>query len=131
VEDIQLRATKMRITSGEQVTVPNALVFGGVVINNTYYSERRVTLALTMPVEEFIKDKTPEQIIKTLVEVKSIVPKPEPTVLVIGYTGTSLKLNVRFWIANEQLASISEVMYTLHTAFPHADMALIESVGAI
>jgi small conductance mechanosensitive channel len=131
VEDIQLRATIMRITSGEQVIVPNSLVFGGVVINDTYYSERRVTLTLTLPAEEFIKDKTPEHIIKSLVEIKSIVTKEEPSVLVSGYIGTSLKLTVRFWIANEQLASISEVMYTLHTAFPHADMALIESAGAI
>ncbi|HBE25501.1 MAG TPA: hypothetical protein DDW33_07435, partial [Ktedonobacter sp.] len=50
VENIELRATKLRITSGEQVTVPNALVFGGIVINNSFYNERRATISITLPI---------------------------------------------------------------------------------
>ncbi|HEX6109660.1 MAG TPA: mechanosensitive ion channel domain-containing protein, partial [Ktedonobacteraceae bacterium] len=37
VEDVQLRATKLRIASGEQVIVPNSLLFTGIVVNKTIY----------------------------------------------------------------------------------------------
>ncbi|HCF84646.1 MAG TPA: hypothetical protein DEV72_05550, partial [Ktedonobacter sp.] len=68
VENIELRATKLRITSGEQVTVPNALVFGGIVINNSFYNERRATISITLPIAEFVKEEMFTRINKTLEE---------------------------------------------------------------
>lgn len=131
VEDVQLRATKLRIVSGEQVTVPNALVFGGIVTNNTYYGERRATINITLPQEEFVKDETTEQIIKKLKEIEAVVVKPEPTVMISGYTGNSITLTVRYWVANRQQAAISEVIYTLRALFPNADIAVEQSAGNI
>ncbi len=138
VEDIRIRATQLRITSGEQVTVPNSLIFGGVVINNTYYDERRATISVTLPQEEFVKDQTPERIIKALKEMAIVLVKPEPTAAISGYSGKLVTLAVHFWIASgppvtvsEQLASVSEVMYTLHTVLPDADIAVLESAGDV
>jgi small conductance mechanosensitive channel len=138
VEDIRVRATQLRITSGEQVTVPNSLIFGGVVINNTYYDERRATISVTLPQEEFVKDETPEQVIKTLKEVAVVMAKPEPLAAISGYSEKKVKLTVHFWIASgplvtisEQLARVSEVVYALHTVLPDADIAVLEAVGDI
>ena len=131
VEDVQIRATKLRIVSGEQLTVPNSLVFGGIVINNSFYGERRATISVTLPQEEFVKDETSERIIKALKEIETLAPKPEPTVMVSGYTGNSITLTVRYWIANRQLSTISEVMYTLRTILPNADLAILEPAGNI
>jgi small conductance mechanosensitive channel len=131
VEDVQIRATKLRIVSGEQVTVPNALVFGGIVINNSFYGERRVTITVTLPQQEFVKDETVGQIIKALKGIESVVVKPEPTAMITGYTGNSITLTVRYWIANRQLSAISEVMYTLRTILPNADLAILEPAGNI
>jgi len=131
VEDVQIRATKLRIVSGEQVTVPNALVFGGIVINNSFYGERRVTITVTLPQQEFVKDETVDQIIKALKGIETVVVKPEPTAMITGYTGNSITLTVRYWIANRQLSTISEVMYTLRTILPNADLAILEPAGNI
>ena len=131
VEDVQIRATKLRIVSGEQVTVPNALVFGGIVINNSFYGERRATITVTLPQEEFVKDETVNQIIKALKGIETVMVKPEPVVMINGYTGNSITLTVRYWIANRQLASVSEVMYALRTVLPHADLAVHEAAGNI
>ncbi len=131
VEDVQIRATKLRIVSGEQLTVPNSLVFGGIVINNSFYGERRATITVTLPQEEFVKDETPDQIIKALKEIETVSPKPEPTVMISGYTGNSITLLVRYWVAHQQLAAVSEVIYTLRTLLPNADLAVQEAAGNI
>jgi len=131
VEDVQIRATKLRITSGEQVTIPNAMVFGGVVVNNTYYGDRRAAITVTLPQEEFIKDETPARILKMLGEIDTVMVKPEPNVFISGYAGEQLILTVRFWIANRQFATVSEVMYTLRTLFPNADLTVVESGGNV
>ena len=129
VENIELRATKLRITSGEQVTVPNALVFGGIVINNSFYNERRATISITLPIAEFVKEEMFTRINKTLEECDMVADTPEPTVVVSSYTGQQVILMVRFWIKSEKFASISEVMYTLRTALPAADLSFVESAG--
>lgn len=132
VENIEIRATKLRLVSGEQVTIPNSLVFGGIVVNNTYYGERRATITLTLKQEEFLREKTPAQILEALKEVETVMVKPEPSISISGYKDSSLTLIVRFWVAaNRQLATVSEVMYTLRTVLPNADLAVVESAGNV
>lgn len=131
VEDVQIRATKLRIVSGEQVTVPNSLVFGGIVINNSYYGERRATISVTLPQEEFVKDETANQILKALKEIEAVIPKPEPAIMITGYTGNSITLTVRYWVANREQAAISEVIYSLRRVLPNADLTILEPAGNI
>jgi small conductance mechanosensitive channel len=66
VEDVQLRATKLRIVSGEQVIVPNSMLFSGIVVNKTIYPERRATILITMPLDKYDQDQTTECILKTI-----------------------------------------------------------------
>jgi small-conductance mechanosensitive channel len=72
-----------------------------------------------------------DQIIKALKGIEAVVVKPEPTAIITGYTGNSITLTVRYWIANRQLSTISEVMYTLRTILPNADLAIVEPAGNI
>jgi small conductance mechanosensitive channel len=145
VEDVQIRATKLRLVSGEEVTIPNSLVFGGTVINNTFYEERRATITITLAQDDFVKDETPQQMLKTIKEVDTVKVKPEPTVTLSGFTGAvtgytgsfsgytakTVTLTARFWIESGQLSTVAEVMYALRTAFPTADLAVRESAGDI
>ncbi len=129
VENVEIRATKLRLTSGEQVTIPNSLVFGGIVVNNVYYGDRRATITMTMAQDAYNKEETAEHILKAIKEIETVMVKPEPAVFLSAYTGTQITLTVRFWIANGQIATVSEVMYTLRTLFPNSDMTVIESAG--
>jgi small conductance mechanosensitive channel len=131
VENIELRATKLRISSGELVTVPNSLVFGGIVINNSYYGERRATINISLPIEAFDKHETIDQILKALKETGTVAEVPAPTVIVSSYTGEHVVLLVHFWMRNEKFASISDVMYTLRTALPKADLSYVDSTVEI
>ncbi|HLZ81262.1 MAG TPA: mechanosensitive ion channel domain-containing protein, partial [Ktedonobacteraceae bacterium] len=129
VQNIELRATKLRITSGEQVTVPNSLIFSGIVINNSFYAERRATINMTLPFEAFDKEETLNQIIQALKGSAAVAAKPEPSAEVNSYAGKQVVILARFWVERGKIASIAEVMYTLRTALPDADMSFVESAG--
>jgi small-conductance mechanosensitive channel len=145
VEDVQLRATKLRIMSGEEVTIPNSLIFDGVVVNNTYYDERRATIAITFAQEDFVQEETPALILKTVKEINGVMAKPEPTVTVSsvtgavsgyvgavsGYTGKTITLTLRFWIVSGQPSTVTDVMCGLRDALPKADLVVRESAGDV
>lgn len=132
VEDVQLRATRLRLISGEEVTVPNALVFGGVVVNNTHFGERRGIVTVKLAEEKFIQDETPQHIIKALEELEQIMAKPEPQVLLKGYNiDKQAIVQVRFWMPSRQLSTISDVVYTLHKVLPDAEIEVSEPLGNV
>ncbi len=131
VQDIQLRATKLRLVSGEEVTIPNSLVFGSIVVNNSYYGERRATLTATFPQEEYDKDETSKQILSTIKELKRVAEKPEPTLFISSYTPSTITLTIRFWISLHEPATVSDVMYTLHKTLPSAELNVKESAGDV
>ena len=75
VEDVQLRATKLRIPSGEQVIVPNSMLFTGIVVNKTIYGEKRCTIGITLPLDKYDKDQTVGCILKTIKGVTGVMHK--------------------------------------------------------
>src|SRR6266851_2283232 len=131
VEDVQLRATKLRLVSGEEVSIPNALVFGSIVINNTFYGERRATIIVKLPEEDFAREETPKKILKALEEIDLILAKPEPTISVSGLSEKHIALTVHFWIARGQHSVVTEALYALRAALPNADLTVMEAAGDI
>ena len=145
VEDVQLRATKLRIGSGEQVIVPNSMLFSGIVVNKTIYEERRIIITITMPLEKYDKDQTTECILKTIKEVTGVMLKPEPTLslssvagafgsstgTLSGYTGEIVTLSLRFWIPEGQDTIVANAMLALRNALPDADLSIREPVGLL
>jgi small-conductance mechanosensitive channel len=125
-----LRATKLRLVGGEEIIVPNALLFGGAVTNNSAYSERRATITVTLLETDFLPDETAERIQKALTEIPTIMPKPEPVVIFSKYGGEKATLLVRFWITSDQTIDVSAAMQMLHTLLPSAELAIIEPSGA-
>jgi len=143
VENVLIRATKLRVLSGEQVIVPNSLLFNGIVINNTTYEETLATIMITMPQEEYDKDKMSESILKTIKEVNGVMMKPEPmlslsavagsfggtTGTLSGYSGEIITLTLSFWYPAGQDTIVSEVMHALHGVLPMADLAIRGPAG--
>ncbi|WP_201362259.1 mechanosensitive ion channel family protein [Dictyobacter formicarum] len=126
VEDIQLRATRLRLTSGEEVSVPNLFIFSNAVINNTHFGERRSLLVLTMPQEDFDRDETTSKILLLLKGYQEVLPKPDPIVMVNNYEDSKVSLQIRFWVATGQVIDISNVVYELHNLFANADISVRE-----
>lgn len=124
VENVQLRATKLRLLSGEQVTIPNSLVFGGIIVNNSYYSERRATISIILQQEDFTKDQTANQVIQALKDLESVMQKPESIIQFSHYAKGQVTLMLHIWTASEQHSAVSDVMYMLHTLLPNAQLTV-------
>jgi small-conductance mechanosensitive channel len=131
VEDVQLRATKLRLVSGEEVSIPNSVVFSSVVTNSSCYSERRAAIAVTLSQEEFRAGETEVQLLAILKENQQVMPKPEPSILFTSYAEKKITLTLRFWITTEQPATVSEVMQGLYTTLPGAELAVKEFAGNV
>jgi len=143
VENIELRATKLRIVSGEQVIIPNSMLFSDIVVNKTIYEERRAIILITMPLEKYDKEQTSECILKTVKGVTGVMIKPEPALSLSsvagafgsstgtssGYTGEIITLTLRFWIPEDQETVVSDAMLALRIALPHADLSIREPAG--
>src|SRR5438874_4071355 len=145
VEDVQLRATKLRIASGEQIIVPNSMLFTGIVVNKTIYDEKRATIVITLPLDKYEKEQTVGCILKTIKGVTGVMIKPEPTLslssvagafgsstgTVSGYSGEIISLTLRFWIPEGGDALVSEAMLALREALPYADLSIREPAGLL
>ncbi len=129
VQNVELRATRLRLISGEEVSIPNAIVFTSTVINNTYFEERRASIAVTVPVADFVPQETANQISNTLKGLETIIRKPEPTVIFSSLAAEKVTLLAYFWVSSNQTIDISDAMYTLHTLLPNAELAIREPVG--
>src|SRR5205814_10546800 len=65
VKNIEMRATTLRTSAGEQVIAPNSLVYTGTIINRTRYPTRLFTLTARVPggvALDGLTDKLKEQI---------------------------------------------------------------------
>lgn len=128
VEDIQLRATKLRQVSGEEVSVPNSFIFGNPIINNTYYGERRAIVVVILPQADFSQEATLHNILEILKNHDSVTSKPDPSVMAAGFTDDKITLHVRFWVTTGQIIDISDILYELHELLPQAEIVVKEPV---
>jgi small-conductance mechanosensitive channel len=107
------------------------MVFGGIVVNNSYYGERRAVITLALPQEKYVPDETTSQIVKMVKGFENVVDKPEPSAMLTNFAAGKVTLTIRFWIIREQFATISEVMHALHKLLPDGEMTLQESAGNV
>lgn len=129
VEAVELRATKLRLVGGEEITIPNAILFGNAVINNTFYGERRATIIVHLLPADYTQEHTSDQILQELQTLATVLKKPEPIVHLNGFIDGKFVLAVRFWMPSAHVHDISEAMLVLHALFPDADLEAREPSG--
>jgi small conductance mechanosensitive channel len=97
VEEIRVRATRLRAPDGQLVLVPNKLLFTQVVTNSTATMRRRVEVLLEVP---YGQDATRarELLLATASELEGVSDDPEPRLLTqdLGQGARSLRLS--FWV---------------------------------
>jgi small conductance mechanosensitive channel len=97
VEDIRVRATQLRTPDGQQVIVPNKLLFTNVVTNSTATMHRRVEVRLSVPTAE-VSDKLRGQLLEVTAGVHGVSRDPEPRLLVEDLGDDKIELLLRFWV---------------------------------
>ena len=123
VEDIEMRATTLRTNEGEQVLIPNSLVYTGTIINRTRYPTRLFTLTAKLP-EGAAPDGLVERLREQLASRPDIAKDPPPHIGLQPAIDGGLTLEVRYWLdyrRNDPLAvqaSLGQEIYRAIHASP-------------
>jgi small conductance mechanosensitive channel len=97
VENIEMRATTLRTNEGEQVLIPNSLVYTGTIINRTRYPARLFTLTAKVP-EGAAVDGLVDRLREQLLNRAEIAKDPPPHVGLQPAVDGGLTLEVRYWL---------------------------------
>ena len=97
IVDVQLRATVLKTAGGDEVLIPNADVYTTAIVNLSRYDMRRHAVALTVPHETDL-EQTRARLAHAIRGVSGVVADPPPTVVVTGFDGASVKIELRFWV---------------------------------
>jgi small conductance mechanosensitive channel len=97
VENIEMRATTLRTSDGEQVLTPNSLVYTGTIINRTRYPTRLFTLTAKVPAGASL-DGLAEHLEEQLKSRPDIAKDPPPHVGLQPSVDGGLTLEIRYWL---------------------------------
>src|SRR5438128_740421 len=97
VENIEMRATTLRTSEGEQVITPNALVYTGTIINRTRYPTRLFTLTAKIPTGVPL-DGLAEKLKDEIQGRPDIAKDPPAHVALQPNIDGGLTLEVRYWL---------------------------------
>ena len=120
VQEINLRATRLSLLTGETVILPNKDVFQNPITNYTDSKARRVDVQVGVSYGDDL-----EQVVRVTREaVAGVRPRDvshDPEVFCTGFGGSSIDFEVRFWIddANEipWLVARSDALLAIKRAF--------------
>jgi small conductance mechanosensitive channel len=126
VENIEMRATTLRTTEGEQVITPNSLVYTGTIINRTRYPTRLFTLTAKLP-SGVLPDGLAEKLKEEIQSRPDVAKDPPPHVALVPNSDGGLTLEVRYWLdyrRNDPLAVQAAIGRQVYQAIQSAEASL-------
>lgn len=101
VEEIALRSTQIRTYRGEEVVIPNSIVFTSTVQVMTAMPHRRTDLEIGLDYNTPLAEAK-QILIDALEGVPGIETSPEPEVDITGFGDSSINFIVRYWTVPQQ-----------------------------
>ncbi len=124
------RATLLMTLDGNQVALPNALVFKSVIVNYTANPKRRFDFVLPVDTTQSIREAR-EMALAAIAKVDGVLADPAPSWAVDGYVAKGLELRFYGWVdqrSNDLSRVRSEALRAVKTAFGAADVHGPETV---
>jgi small conductance mechanosensitive channel len=97
VEDIRIRATRLRAPDGQLVIVPNKLLFTEVLTNSTATMRRRVEVRLELPYGQDVA-RARELLLAAAGEAQGVSDEPAPRLLTEGLGQDARSLRLVVWV---------------------------------
>jgi small-conductance mechanosensitive channel len=97
VEEIRVRATRLRAPDGQLVIVPNKLLFTQVLTNGTATMRRRVEVPLEVPYGQDLA-RAREVLLATATEVEGVSADPAPRLVTDDLGQEGRRLRLVFWV---------------------------------
>jgi small conductance mechanosensitive channel len=97
VEEIRVRATRLRAPDGQLVLVPNKLLFTQVLTNSTATMRRRVEVLLEVPYGQDAA-RARELLLEVAAGLEGVSDDPEPRLLTQQLGQGARRLRLTFWV---------------------------------
>lgn len=101
VQGLTIRATLLMTQDGQEVQIPNAVVYQSTIYNFTSNPNRRETFLIEIPSSDSISEAQ-ELALSTLKNHAAILQVPEPLVLVDSLIAGNVVLCIYFWLDGSQ-----------------------------
>jgi len=123
VREIGLFRTEIITDNGNYVSIPNATIFSGIIVNVSREATRRTDFTVEVDRSENL-DRVQKRILECLTLEKRILKTPAPTVEVETLGPLSTTLTVEVWLANQDFGAVlSEVKKRVRHALQNADVS--------
>lgn len=119
VEDISLRATRLRTFDGRDVLIPNADVFTSAIVNFSRTPARRVALDVGVAYGSDL-EQVREVALAAVRQVPGLRDEPQPMVAFHTFADASINLTLYFWVDTAQtnpLQAQSNALEAVNAAF--------------
>ncbi len=126
VEEIKIRATRIRTYDGEIVVMPNSLLFTNPVQVRTALPHRRTDLAISVDYNTPLPTAI-ETLLSALKNVKDVLEEPAPEIDVVSFGDSAVDLMARFWTTPQQVVvrrTSTQVMIALKQACDRANIVI-------
>jgi len=115
VEDIDIRATLIRMYSGERAIIPNSAVYTNAIVVKTAFPARRGKIEIT------VDDPRPatevrDHIAKLIEKTPGIMSDPAPSIAISNIKGSSMKFTVYLW-SPQPAAATDRALTAVRDAF--------------
>lgn len=130
VDEINARSVVLETVDGRTVILPNDKVMADKIVNYSRVGRRRSELTLRLPADADLSLVT-DQVSAALEELPSVLQHPEPRVVVTGFDGPQIWVEVHYWSApglDEEIDARDAVGRALRT---HADVTLSDASSVV
>lgn len=126
VEEIEARATFIRVFDGQRVIIPNSQMISSPVTNYSSFPERRVNIAFSVSYDTNLKNVT-DMVLQLLKGHAKIMQEPSPSVTIADFGDSNINLAAHFWVDRSQANWIklsSEIKRTIKEMFELNDIGV-------
>ncbi len=117
IEDIELRATRMRTFDNRIVLIPNSQLFTSRVVVNTANERRRASIQVSMSGDDSIEMQQ-QRLLQAVQHAPSVLDTPAPTALLMSAAPGESQFELRVWTNPATRKNIAEtsaqVVQALH-----------------
>ncbi len=104
VEEINVRATKIKTYDGERVVIPNSDLYMKAVLVRTAFPARRTKITVGIGYDED-HEKARSILLDVLTKTEGVLENPAPDVNVVELADSSVNLKLLFWTDSQQTST--------------------------
>lgn len=125
VEDINVRATKIKTYDGERVVIPNSDLYMDSVLVRTAFPSRRTKITVGIGYDES-HEQAREILMNVLKNTEGVLDEPAPDVDVVELADSSVNMKMLYWTDSQQSSTRKTADRVVSAAKTELDKAGIE-----